>query len=531
MAVDPNKIAATILAQTIVMANQAAESAAAAAKSAGSITEKADINSPTFIGVPRAPTAEQNNNSTQLATTAYLDRLFGVPTGLATLDASGKIPSSQIPPVSITAVFVVNSEVEMLALPAAVGNSAIRTDEANAQYILTALPASTLGNWIEVGIVPVLSVAGLTGAISAADLTAQLIDFVGDSGSGGTSGDVPAPAAGDAAAGKFLFAGGGFTQIPAIGLADGFTGTGTFARADSPTFLGTPGGPTAAVDTNTGQFATTAFVLAQASSSGDGVPAMDGIAARGTSTHYARADHIHPTDTSLAPLASPSFTGAITLGTNAGAAALVNINAALANSAGILIQSAGTTKWQIYRPGTTDKLAIYSAALTANVFEIATNGQSTFNYAVFGPTAAPGTNTTQLATTAFVAAIGVLKANLASPTFTGVPAAPTAAPGTNTTQLANTAFVTAAIAALSPAPIPSSSTLPIGWSGLLYCSVASVADGETTAGSNLRIPQFDVATPSAPTYVSGGALQTGTWKNITGATGAIGYVMLWVRTA
>jgi hypothetical protein len=35
-------------------------------------------------------------------------------------------------------------------------------------------------------------------------------------------------------------------------------------------------------------------------------------------------------------------------------------------------------------------------------------------------------------------------APLASPTFTGVPAAPTAAPGTNTTQLATTAFVTAA---------------------------------------------------------------------------------------
>lgn len=37
------------------------------------------------------------------------------------------------------------------------------------------------------------------------------------------------------------------------------------------------------------------------------------------------------------------------------------------------------------------------------------------------------------------------KAALASPTFTGTPAAPTAAPGTNTTQLANTAFVKAAI--------------------------------------------------------------------------------------
>lgn len=80
------------------------------------------------------------------------------------------------------------------------------------------------------------------------------------------------------------------------------------------------------------------------------------------------------------------------------------------------------------------------------------------------PTAAPGTNTAQLATTAFVAAAvtailgGVdaaydtlseiaaaltAKANLASPTFTGVPAGPTAAGGTNSTQLATTAFVAA----------------------------------------------------------------------------------------
>ena len=37
------------------------------------------------------------------------------------------------------------------------------------------------------------------------------------------------------------------------------------------------------------------------------------------------------------------------------------------------------------------------------------------------------------------------KADLAGPTFTGVPAAPTATSGTNTTQLATTAFVTAAV--------------------------------------------------------------------------------------
>src|SRR5207247_1986066 len=34
---------------------------------------KAPLASPTFTGVPLAPTASQNNNSTQLATTAYTD--------------------------------------------------------------------------------------------------------------------------------------------------------------------------------------------------------------------------------------------------------------------------------------------------------------------------------------------------------------------------------------------------------------------------------------------------------------------------
>ena len=42
------------------------------------------------------------------------------------------------------------------------------------------------------------------------------------------------------------------------------------------------------------------------------------------------------------------------------------------------------------------------------------------------------------------------KADIASPTFTGTPAAPTATAGSNTTQIATTAFVTAALAAVYP---------------------------------------------------------------------------------
>jgi hypothetical protein len=49
------------------------------------------------------------------------------------------------------------------------------------------------------------------------------------------------------------------------------------------------------------------------------------------------------------------------------------------------------------------------------------------------PTAGPTTNTTQVATTAFVQALAGGRAPLDSPAFTGTPTAPTATAGTNTT--------------------------------------------------------------------------------------------------
>ncbi|EPS8869368.1 phage tail protein [Salmonella enterica] len=71
------------------------------------------------------------------------------------------------------------------------------------------------------------------------------------------------------------------------------------------------------------------------------------------------------------------------------------------------------------------------------------------------PTAPAGTNTTQIASTAFVQAVVTalnnalaLKAPLASPALTGTPTAPTAAQSTNNTQIATTAFVKSAVAGL-----------------------------------------------------------------------------------
>ncbi|ENL6902740.1 phage tail protein [Enterobacter ludwigii] len=79
----------------------------------------------------------------------------------------------------------------------------------------------------------------------------------------------------------------------------------------------------------------------------------------------------------------------------------------------------------------------------------------TFTGTPKAPTAAAGTNTTQIASTAFVQAVVTAlnnalaqKAPLSSPALTGTPTAPTAAQTVNNTQIATTAFVKSAIAAL-----------------------------------------------------------------------------------
>lgn len=91
-----------------------------------------------------------------------------------------------------------------------------------------------------------------------------------------------------------------------------FTGTATIPTAAVTTLTVATSGtaPTMAVDNNTTNIATTAFVLAQAASA---TSPMDGTAAVGTSTRFARADHVHPTDTTRAPVNNPTFTGTVTL--------------------------------------------------------------------------------------------------------------------------------------------------------------------------------------------------------------------------
>jgi hypothetical protein len=108
------------------------------------------------------PTSNQD-----AVTLKYLTDQKGANNGIASLDGSGLIPTSQLPALAITETSVVVSQAAMLALTAQVGDVAVRTD-VNKSFILTASPATTLGNWQEL-LTPtdaVLSVDGNTGAIN-----------------------------------------------------------------------------------------------------------------------------------------------------------------------------------------------------------------------------------------------------------------------------------------------------------------------------------------------------------------------------
>jgi Chaperone of endosialidase len=79
-----------------------------------------------------------------------------------------------------------------------------------------------------------------------------------------------------------------------------------------------------------------------------------------------------------------------------------------------------------------------------------------------------------------------LKANIASPTFTGTPAAPTANPGTNTTQVATTAFVMTGL--VNAQRIPS--------------DAAPTMNGVAAAGTSLQYARGDHVHPSDTTRIA-----------------------------
>ncbi|HAO1514031.1 TPA: phage tail protein [Escherichia coli] len=189
----------------------------------------------------------------------------------------------------------------------------------------------------------------------------------------------------------------------------------TKAPIESPSLTGTPTAPTAAQGTNSTQIANTAFVKAAITALINGAPGtLDTLkeiaAAINNDPNFSTT--INNALALKAPLASPALTGIPTAPT----AAQGTNNTQIANTAFV---KAAITALINGAPGTLDTLKEIAAAINNDP-----NYSTTINNAL------------------------ALKAPLASPALTGVPTAPTAAQGTNNTQIATTAYVRAAISAL-----------------------------------------------------------------------------------
>lgn len=124
-----------------------------------------DAETVKFTGSQSLSLAQKQQARSNIDALGSVDK--GAAGGVASLDATGKIPSSQLPPIAITETFVVNSQASMLALVAQSGDVAVRAD-LKKSFILRLEPATVLANWQEL-LTPtdaVLSVNGKTGAVS-----------------------------------------------------------------------------------------------------------------------------------------------------------------------------------------------------------------------------------------------------------------------------------------------------------------------------------------------------------------------------
>lgn len=210
---------------------------------------------------------------------------------------------------------------------------------------------------------------------------------------------------------------GNLTNIPGLSLK---------ADANNAVLTGAPVCPTPPLGDSGARVANTQFVSETLQAIGsfapsNATPLINGVAVPGTSPLGSRGDHVHPTDTTRAPLSAGTASG--TSFTPAGGIAATDVQAAIVEL-------------------DAEKANLASPAFTGN------------------PTApTPGTsdNDTSIATTAFVKAALVDYAPVASPAFTGNPTAPTPLTSDNDTSIATTAFVQTLVAQQPFGMLPSNS--------------------------------------------------------------------------
>jgi hypothetical protein len=372
---------------------------------------------------------------------------LGVANGVATLNSSGIIPSSQLPPVTFSSNYVVASDADMVALSAAtVGSIAIRTD-INKNYVLNSMPASILANWIELltPAAPVQTVNGYTGSINLAK------SDIGLSNADNTS-DLSKPVS-------------NATQA-ALNLKLDANQLGTASGVASLNALGKI--PT------------------------DQIPAISFLSVKVLSN---QSDML---------ALSNALVGSVVIRTD------LNKNYVLsATPASIL------ANWiELLTPAApVQTVNGYTGSINLAKSDIGLS-----NIDNTSDTNKPISSATQIAlnlkaNSADIATSLALKSPLASPNFTGIPLAPTAISGTNSTQLATTAFVYNATSSIDASSI--SGTVKVTNGGTGATTLMGLVKGNGTAAFTKAIAGTDYQSPIILTTIgTGSATLSGTTINI-----------------
>ena len=424
----------------------------------------APLNSPAFSGIPTAPTAAVGQATGQIATTAFVQQAISNNTaGVSTFNTrSGDVVLEAADVVGVGGL--VNPSVGLT------GNPTCPTQPpgtnlpviANCEFVMAAIAAGTVTSFNSRTGAVTLTLADITG-VGGAPLVSPAFSSVPTAPTA-APGTATVQLATCAFVANALATAGGVSSFNSrTGAVDLIANDISAAGGLVNPSVGLTGSPTATTATagdNSQRIATTAFVQTALSSGA--------VSSFNTRTGAVTLQGADITAAGGALLASPAFTGAPTAPTAAPATNNTQIATTAYVTAAILADTTGVTSFNTR----TGAVVLTTADITgAGGAPLAS---PSFTGVPLGPTATAGTSTTQLATTAFVqaaiASSGVSSFNartgavtliandisaaggalLAGPTFTGVPAAPTAAPGTSTTQLATTAFVAASLGSYLP---------------------------------------------------------------------------------
>jgi hypothetical protein len=158
------------------------------------------------------------------------------------------------------------------------------------------------------------------------------------------------------------------------------------------------------------------------------------------------------TNTNLGTLLEQAISGYVTQAVSTGTdTTLAMTNGASATARNMFIELTGTggASTNLIVPANKKLYFIYNNATSGQV-TVKVSGQTGVSVP-YGAKISLVCNGTDIVTaTNYMASATLPSATLSSPTMTGTPIAPTASPGTNTTQIATTAFVTAGLAAAYP---------------------------------------------------------------------------------